>query len=105
MNTYKVLLPLLVHTSDASYKQGETFEHEFSEEDETANLKSGLLEIVPQTYKVVGGSVVHDTQPGEEFDAALPLGVEKLLVDGGHIERVEKKTPAKKPAAKKKTDG
>lgn len=88
-NRYRVLLPLRVHTTDASYTQGEEFEHEFSEEDETVNLASGLLELLPNTYRVVGGSEVHGTQPGETFTMPLPIGQEALLVQGGHIERVD----------------
>jgi hypothetical protein len=95
MRRYKVLLPLLVHTEDASYGQGEEFEHEFSEEDELANVQSGLLELVPSTYKVVGGSEVDGTAPGEEFEAAMLQGREALLIAGGHIERVEPKKKAK----------
>lgn len=93
-NRYRVLLPLTVHTTDASYGQHDEFEHEFTEEEETANVKSGLLAIVPQRYRVIGGSVVHDTAPGGEFEMALPMGNEALLIEGGHIERVDK--PAKK---------
>ena len=93
MNRYRVLLPLLVHTDDGSYGQFDEFETDFSEEDERTNVESGLLAIVPQTYKVVGDSVVHDTQPGDTFEKALPVGVEALLVAGGHIERVEQAPP------------
>lgn len=100
-NRYKVLLPLMVHTEDGSYGQFEEFDKDFTEDEETANLESGLLEIVPREYKVVGGSVVHDTKPGDTFKAALPVGVEALLVEGGHIERVQA-TPVK--ASKKKGD-
>lgn len=99
-NRYRVLLPLLVHTEDAAYGQGEDFEKEFSEEDEAENLNSGLLEIVPREYKVIGGSVVHEAPPGETFTAALRIGEEAALVAGGHIERVEAK-PARKAKADK----
>ncbi len=93
-NTYKVLLPILVN---GEHKQGDVFEHEFdTPADEQTSLQSGLLEIVPRTYKVIGGSRVHDTDPGGEFEAALPMGQESLLIAGGHIERVTKKTTAKK---------
>jgi hypothetical protein len=90
INRYRVRLPLLVHTEDGSYSQGEEFEKEFSEEDERTNLESGLLAIVPRKYKVISDSVVHDTQPGGEFEAAIPVGQEALLVAVGHIERVDK---------------
>ena len=96
MNRYRVLLPLVVHTADGSYEQGEEFDNEFTPEDELANVNSGLLEIVPQRYKVVGGSDVFETPPGEEFEQALTLGQEALLIEGGHIERVEKPKPARK---------
>ncbi len=98
MNRYRVLLPLEVHTEDGSYKQGEEFEKEFTPEDEATNIASGLLEIVPQRYKVIGGSDVYETPPGEEFDAALPIGQEALLIEGGHIKRVEKPARKKKEA-------
>jgi hypothetical protein len=89
MNRYKVLLPLTVHTADASYAQGEEFDQEFSVEDEAANLASGLLELLPNTYRVIGGSEVHGTKPGGTFTMAIPLGQEALLIEGGHIERVD----------------
>lgn len=101
MNTYRVLLPLLVHTEDGAYGQGEVFEKTFdSVEDEAANLDSGLLEIVPREYKNIGGSIVHGAAPGEVFEAALRMHEEELLTQGGHIERVERPvTPKKKRGA------
>lgn len=101
MNRYRVLLPLLVHTEEGSYKQGEEFEKDFSPDEEAANLHSGLLEIVPREYKVIGGSTVHDAKPGEVFTRALLIGEEAALVEGGHIERVNKATPKKQKEAKK----
>ena len=96
-NTYRVLLPLLV---DGEHKQGDVFEKEFdTPEDEEANLRSGLLEIVPRTYKVVGGSKVSDTDPGSEFEGAYTMGQESMLIAGGHIERVKEK-PVKQAAKK-----
>lgn len=89
MNRYRVLLPLLVHTSDAAYAQFEEFDHEFTVEEETANLASGLLELLPNTYRVIGGSEVHGTKPGGTFTMAIPMGQEALLFQGGHIERVD----------------
>jgi hypothetical protein len=99
LNRYRVLLPLEFHTDDATYKQGDEFEHEFSEDDETKNLASGHLEIVPCEYKVIGGSQVYETNPGDTFTAALPMGQEAMLVQGGHIERVAQ--PAAKAKKKK----
>jgi len=89
-NFYKVMLPLLVN---GEHKQGDVFEHEFdSWQDEDANLRSGLLTIVPRKYKVIGDSIVHGTPPGSIFEAALPMGQEDLLVQGNQIER-EDSTP------------
>jgi hypothetical protein len=101
LNRYKVLLPLVVGTKEGgSYEQHEEFETDFTEEEEMANLASGLLEIVPQKYKVIGGSDVFETPPGEEFEQALTLGQEALLIEGGHIERVVEKPARKKKEAK-----
>lgn len=83
MNRYRVMLPILV---DGEHGQGDEFEKELSEEEEATNLASGLLEIVPKRYRVVGTSRVHETDPGEEFEAALLLGQERMLIEGGHIE-------------------
>jgi hypothetical protein len=101
MNRYRVLLPLLVHTADNAYAQGDEFEQEFTAEDEATNLASGLLELLPNTYRVVGGSEVHGAKPGETFTMPLPLGQEALLVQGGHIERVDD-TPVVKKSSKSK---
>jgi hypothetical protein len=92
------MLPLRVHTEDGSYAQGEEFDKEFTADEEATNLASGLLEIVPRTYKVIGGSRVFETAPGDEFQAALTLGQETHLIGAGHIERV---APAKKTTVKK----
>jgi hypothetical protein len=90
-------LPFTLQLPDGNYGVGEEFDYEFTEEDERSNLDSGLLEIVPRTYKVMGGSDVYETKPGETFDAAIPVGIEALLYAGGHIERVdEPTTPTKK---------
>jgi len=101
MNRYRVLLPLEVHTEDGSYGQGEEFEKEFSEDEETVNLASGLLEIVPREYLVIGSSNVHGADPGETFTLGLRIGEEALLVQGGHIERVE---PVPKAKSRAKAD-
>lgn len=93
MNRYRVLLPLAVHLPDGTYEQGDEFDHEFSEEDEATNLDSGLLEIVPRTYRNVGTSQVDGHDPGETFQAAIPRGREALLFAGGHIEPVNDTDP------------
>jgi hypothetical protein len=96
MNNYKVLLPLLVN---GEHGQGDVFEYQFpSEAEENTAIDTGLLEIVPRTYKVVGTSRVFETAPGDQFDKGLRMGQEDALIAGGHIERVE----AKKTVAPKK---
>jgi hypothetical protein len=89
---------------DGDYGIGDDFERDFSEEEEAANLDSGLLEIVPREYRVIGGSRVHETEPGDTFTRALRVGEEGLLFAGGHIERVEQK-PAKTTNTKKEAKG
>jgi hypothetical protein len=99
-NRYKVLLPLRVHTEDNSYTQGETFEKDFTAEEEAANIASGLLELVPNEYQVVGDSEVDGHKTGDTYSAAIPLGREALLVAGGHIKRIEKAKKKKEKADK-----
>lgn len=109
MNRYRVLLPLRIapvalqptEPGEPSpvWKQGDEFEWELSAEDEAENLESGLLEIVPREYRVVGTSVVFDAKPGETFEAAIPKGQEDQLL-GYHIERVESKSKPKPKADK-----
>lgn len=80
---YKVLLPVLVN---GEYTQGDVFETAFEKpEDEAANVASGLIAIVPRTYKVVGSSEVFETKPGGTFTAALTMAQEQHLIDGGFI--------------------
>jgi hypothetical protein len=75
MRRYRVLLPVQVQPREGgSYSQHEEFDTAFTEDEETANVSSGLLAIVPQRYKVVGGSDVWETPTGEEFERALSLG-------------------------------
>lgn len=72
------------------YGVGEVFEHEFdSVDDELANLESGLLEIVPRKYKVVGDTAIYETPPDGEFEAALNKFEEAHLIDAGHIARAD----------------
>ena len=93
---YRNLLPLLIQTEDGSYKQGEEFDKEFdTPADEEANLNSGLIEVVPQEYKVIGGSNVWGADPGETFTKAFRVGEEAALIEGGHIEPVKKPEPKK----------
>lgn len=101
-------LPFAVQTTDGRYEVGDEFEHEFSEEEERENLDSGLLVLLPRRYRIVGESDVFETPPGEEFERAIPLGQERLLFAGGHIERVEPEPEPAKPqkrTTKKATGG
>ena len=93
MRRYKVLLPLTVHTEDGAYGQGEEFQKEFTAEQEYENVRSGLLEIVPRRYKVIGESNVYGADPGEEFTAPLLMGAEAALIEGGSIEPIEESEP------------
>jgi hypothetical protein len=89
MRRYRVLLPLAVQPREGgSYTQYDEFDSDLTEDEETENVRTGLLEIVPVLYRVTGGSVVHGTEPGGEFYAGLPIGNEAQLIAGGHIERV-----------------
>jgi len=105
-NRYRVLLPLTVTVTEGDFVQYEEFDHEFTEEDERTNLDSGLLEIVPRRYKVIGESDVFETPPGETFERAIPVGQEQLLFAGGHIQRVggprSEPAPAPEPEPVKK---
>lgn len=94
MNKYRVLLPLLVN---GEFTQGDVFEQEFdSPGDEQTNIDSGLLEIVPRDYQVVGDSYVFETKPGDVFTKALTMGQEEHLIGAGHIVRCEEKATSTK---------
>lgn len=80
-----MLLPLKVHPRELEpgqdgYAQGEEFETDLTVEEEAENLASGLIEIVPREYKVVGTSVVFETQPGGTFEAAIPKEIGRAHV-------------------------
>ena len=105
MNRYRNRLPLLIN---GEHGQGDEFDLDLSAEDEATNIQSGLLEIVPATYKVTGDSRVFDTAPGETFTRPLTVGEERHLVEGGFVERhpdpplPEKQAP--KPRSKTRTE-
>lgn len=101
MNRYRNLLPLLIN---GEYGQGDEFDADLTADQEADNIASGLLEIVPATYKVVGDSRVFDTDPGGTFDRALTVGEEALLVNGGFIERQPDKPLEAKSRSKKRTE-
>lgn len=98
MNRYRVLLPVLI---DGEYGQGDEFEKEMTDDEEASALQSGLLEIVPATYKVLtsrldfGGDAAAD--PGETLTVPLTNPQQRHLIGGGFIEPAEKpKTTRKK---------
>jgi hypothetical protein len=72
------------------------FEREFSLAEEADWLGSGLLELVPRAYRALSNN--YQVTQGETFDAAFLVENEAALIQGGHIERVNK--PAKKEASK-----
>ena len=78
-------------------------ELDLSPADERDAVDSGVLSIVPRKYRVVSNNFSAG-KPGDEFETALLAEVESMLVNGGHIEVVEDKPPAKKTTTKKKSD-
>jgi len=99
---YKVLLPLTVHTEDGSYTQGEEFDKDFTPAEELENVRSGLLEIVPQKYRTLIGEV-HGVKAEDDdptFEAAMFIENEAALVQAGTIERVVEKPAPKKRKTK-----
>lgn len=86
-NTYRAK----TKTAEAVFFSG-VFEREFTPSEEKDALDSGLLEIVPRTYRVLSDN--YAVPEGETFEAALLIENEIALIAGGHIERV--KPPTKK---------
>ena len=93
MNTYKATSPAAV----AAFADG-VFEREFTASEEQDHLASGLLELVPRTYRVLSNNYQAGAQ-GELVELALLKEHEQALISGRHIERVDK--PAAKAADKK----
>jgi hypothetical protein len=91
-NTYRAT----TKAAEAVYGEG-TFERDFNPWEEKTALDSGLIEIVPRVYRVVGDSRVFETATGETFEAGLPVEAEAALITGGHIRRVEDEAPKKTP--------
>lgn len=92
MNTYKATSPAAV----AAFEDG-VFERDFTPTEERDHLNSGLLELVPRTYKVLSNNFSAGQQ-GDTFEAAYLVEIEQALIQGGHIERVDK------PATKQKKE-
>lgn len=91
-NTYRALSK----PAEAAYGTG-VLELDLSVDAEKDALGSGLLELVPRTYRVLSDNYVHPQ--GETFDEAFLVENEAALISGGHIERVDK--PAKPAKAAK----
>jgi hypothetical protein len=94
MNTYKALTPAAV----AAFADG-VFEAEYTPTEEQDHLASGLIEIVPRPYKVLSNNFATGQQ-GETVTLALLVEHEAALIQGGHLERVDK--PGTKPTSRKK---
>lgn len=77
----------------------EPFEADLSAVEEADEIGAGHLEIVPRTYKVLTNNFAGGEQ-GETVDLALLVEEEAALIQGGHLERVDK--PASKPTSRKK---
>lgn len=91
-NTYKATSPAAV----AAFAEG-VFEQEFTAVEEKDHLSSGLLELVPRTYRALSNNYAAAEQ-GKTFEAAYLVENEQALIQGGHIERVD--VPANKKAGK-----
>ena len=94
MNTYKATSP----AAEAAFDKG-IFERDFTASEEKDWLDSGLLELVPRTYRVLSNNYAAGEQ-GDLVELALLKENEAALIQGGHIERVDKPKAAK--AAEKK---
>jgi len=90
MNTYKATTP----AAAAAFAEG-VFEREFTPAEEQDWLDSGLLELVPRAYRVLSNNYAAGAQ-GDLVDLALLVEHESALIQGGHIERVDKPATTKK---------
>lgn len=92
-NTYRARTP----AGQAAFEGG-VFERDFTAAEERDWLGSGVLELVPRTYRVLSDN--YERPKDELFDAALLVEVEAALIAGGHIERVAKPKTEPKPEEK-----
>lgn len=99
MRNYKVLRD----SPEWDAKKDDELELDLDPVLEDEYVASGRVELAEAEYEVVGESVVDGNQPGEKFVAVMPLGREQLLVEGGHIKKVEKKSAAKSKAKEAKS--
>lgn len=94
-NTYRALTP----AAEAVYAAG-VFKWNFTPADEQDALNSGLVEIVPRTYRVLSNNYAAGSQ-GDLVELALLVEPEAALIAGGHIERVDKPPTQKKSTTDK----
>jgi hypothetical protein len=97
-NTYKPTSVVGEHHFGA-----DPFEATFTPAEERDWVDGGHVEQVPRTYRVLSDNYTGGEQ-GSEVEAALPVEIEAALITGGHLQRVDPKPPAKKPAARKKQE-
>lgn len=71
------------------------FEAEFTASEEADHLTGGHLAIVPRSYEVLSDNYEAGKQ-GEVIDLALLVDIENALIEGGHIQRADKKPTTKK---------
>lgn len=72
----------------ATYGEVE-FEADLSPAEEADALTAGHLELVPRTYRVLSGNYTAAEQ-GKTFEATYRVENEAALIQGGHIERVDR---------------
>lgn len=92
-NTYKAISVVGEH-----YFGEGVVEADMSALEERDAIDGGHLGIVPRTYRVLSDNYAAGKQ-GESVELALLKEHEAALIQGGHIERVDK--PAAKAAEKK----
>ncbi len=68
---------------------GDAFDGEFSAVEERDHVSAGHLEIVPRAYRVLSNNYEAGKQ-GDVVELALVVEHEASLIQGGHLERVDK---------------
>jgi hypothetical protein len=92
------------HSAGFDVAVGDEFDGDFSAEEEAELLGAGRIEILPEEYEVVGSSRVQETNPGDTFMSPLPLELEAILVEGGHIVKATTKKATGKDAEVEKEE-
>lgn len=81
-NTYRALST----AAEAAFSVG-VFEADFTPTEEKDWLDSGLLELVPRTYRVLSDNF--ELPKDNTFVATMLVEPEAMLIAAGHIERVD----------------